>query len=409
MPNFARTFRCAIPILVSGAIVAIFITAARCRALADTKTKPNDIIDIQDVDPSIQVEMMYADSNNFTGRIVKGYFANTCYLTSSAAKALFRAKARLKEEGRKLNRNYSLLVKDCYRPQKAVQDFVAWAADPLDVSQQATFYPDLMKSELIEKNYISPISGHSRASSVDLTIVEVSTNGETSKFIYVGEDGTISAWSSGVAALMVADRSTSNAVYKGVAIAKDGVNNFLYVANFKGNNIDVFDKSFNLVTTKTFDDPTIPAGFAPFNIYTHNNQLYVSYAKLKAPANVDDESGAGNGYVSVFNPDGSFVKRFASQGTLNSPWAIADAPSGFGLGDNRILVGNFGDGRINVFDQNGNYEGQLKNDGTTISIEGLWALSFPENDLTAGGKNRLFFTAGPNAENNGLFGYLNLR
>lgn len=237
----------------------------------------------------------------------------------------------------------------------------------------------------------------------------IAANGETSKFIYVGEDGTISAWSSGLAALMVADRSASNAVYKGVAIAKDGNNNFLYVANFKGNNIDVFDKSFNLITTKAFDDASIPEGFAPFNIYEHNNKLYVTYAKLKSPNNVDDQSGAGNGFVNVFNPDGSFVKRFASQGTLNSPWAVVDAPTDFGLGSDRILVGNFGDGRINVYDDNGNYEGQLEDNGTAITIGGLWALSFSDNDLSVGGRNRLFFTAGPNQENNGLFGYMKLR
>ncbi len=237
----------------------------------------------------------------------------------------------------------------------------------------------------------------------------ISFNGETSKFIYVGEDGTISAWSSGATALMVSDRSATNAVYKGVAIAKDGANNFLYVANFRGNNIDVFDKSFNLVTNKSFDDSTMPEGFAPFNIYEHNNQLYVTYAKLKFPDNEDDESGAGNGYVNVFNPDGSFVKRFASQGTLNSPWAVVDAPTAFGLGSDRILVGNFGDGRINVYDESGRYEGQLEDNGTAISIEGLWALGFPENNITVGGQNRLFFTAGPNQENNGLFGYIKLR
>ena len=231
---------------------------------------------------------------------------------------------------------------------------------------------------------------------------------EISKFIFAGENGTISAWSSGIAAFTVANVASDD-VYKGIAIAKDGSDNFIYVANFKGNNIDVYDKSFNPVTTKAFDDATMPAGFAPFNIYAYDDKLYVTYAKLKSPDNQDDQSGAGNGYVNIFNTDGSLVKRFASQGTLNSPWALAAAPTGFGLGRNRILVGNFGDGRINVFDSDGKYEGQLLNNGTPVAIEGLWALTFPENNNTEGSSNQLFFTAGPNAENNGLFGYLKLQ
>ncbi|MEO6189802.1 MAG: TIGR03118 family protein [Saprospiraceae bacterium] len=230
-----------------------------------------------------------------------------------------------------------------------------------------------------------------------------------SKYIYAGEDGTISIWANGLTTTMVVDRSSFNAVYKGIAIATDGGADFLYVANFKGNNIDVFDANFNFVTTKEFNDATIPAGFAPFNIYNHDNKLYVMYAKLKGPDNEDDEAGAGNGYVNIFNPNGTFIKRFASQGTLNSPWALVDAPAGFGQGDDIILVGNFGDGKINVFNEDGHYKGQLANNGNIISIEGLWALAFPENGIPAGDQNQLFFTAGPADETHGVFGYLSLK
>jgi uncharacterized protein (TIGR03118 family) len=229
------------------------------------------------------------------------------------------------------------------------------------------------------------------------------------KFIYAGEDGIISAWSSGAATTIVADRSANGAVYKGIAIANDGGADFLYVANFKGNDIDVFDSNFTYVTTKPFDDATIPAGFAPFNIYNHDGKLYVTYAKLLAPDNEDDESGPGNGYVNIFNADGSLFSRFASQGTLNSPWGLVDAPSGFGVGTDMILVGNFGDGRINIFDEDGNYKGQLMDGNNAISIEGLWALQFPENGIPAGDQNQLFFTAGPADETHGIFGYLSKR
>jgi uncharacterized protein (TIGR03118 family) len=112
--------------------------------------------------------------------------------------------------------------------------------------------------------------------------------------------------------------------------------------------------------------------------------------------------------VDIFNPDGSFVKRFASQGALNSPWGIAQSPAGFIQGANAILIGNFGDGHISVFDTSGTYKGQLKLQGTPIAINGLWAISFPSSS-SASDPNQLFFTAGPNAESHGLFGYLKLK
>ena len=233
-----------------------------------------------------------------------------------------------------------------------------------------------------------------------------------SKVIFANESGVISAYITGAgdSTVIVADRSATGTVYKGLAIASDGGANFLYATDFHNGKVDVFDANFNYVTTKPFVDPSttavIPSNFAPFNIYSTGGQLYVTYAMHKAPDNMDDQKGAGNGYVNVFNPNGTFVKRFASQGTLNSPWAIAAAPSGFGLGDGMILIGNFGDGRINVFDANGNYKSQLMNSGTPIAIDGLWGLQFPVNGVPAGDQNQLFFTAGPNEENHGLFGYL---
>ena len=234
----------------------------------------------------------------------------------------------------------------------------------------------------------------------------IPSNLEKSKFIYAGEDGTITAWSSGTTAIMVADRSASNAVYKGIAMGTDGGANFLYLANFKGHKIDVFDKNFNYIPTKPFSDPTIPADYAPFNIYNIDGMLYVTYAKPMAPDFEDDEKGAGHGYINIFTTAGVLVKRFASQGTLNSPWGLVDAPDGFGQGAGAILVGNFGDGRINVFNADGSYKTQLMHSGSPIAIDGLWALTFPEDGIPAGDQNQLFFTAGPADEEHGLFGYI---
>jgi uncharacterized protein (TIGR03118 family) len=225
-----------------------------------------------------------------------------------------------------------------------------------------------------------------------------------SKFIFATEDGTIAAWGGGNNAVLVADKSTSLAVYKGIALASDGSSNFLYVTNFRDAKIDVFDKDFNLVSGKPFHDPGIPAGFAPFNIRNINGLLYVTYAKQK-PDHHDDLAGPGNGYVTIFKPDGSMVKRFASQGALNSPWGIVQAKIGFCelSEESPILVGNFGDGRINVFSDDGKFLGPLKDEGHPITIQGLWAL---ENEVPLASPNQLFFTAGPVEESHGIFGFL---
>jgi uncharacterized protein (TIGR03118 family) len=224
------------------------------------------------------------------------------------------------------------------------------------------------------------------------------------KFIFAGEDGVITAWASGAAAVKVADRSTADAVYKGLALATDAGANFIYATNFKGGKVDVFDSNFNYITSKPFLDASIPAGFGPFNIQNIGGLLYVTYAKLKAPDNMDDQAGAGNGYVNIFKPDGTLVKRFASQGTLNSPWGITHAPAGFASNTETILVGNFGDGRINIFDLQGNYKGQLQNNGQAVVIDGLWAIDFL--NANASTTDPLYFTAGPGGESHGLLGFL---
>ena len=156
-------------------------------------------------------------------------------------------------------------------------------------------------------------------------------------------------------------------------------------------------------------DPNLPAGYAPFNIQAVGQQLYVMYAKVD-PAEGEEEKGPGLGYVDIYNTDGSFVKRFVSNGQLNAPWGIAWAPAGFfGTDENAqpaILIGNFGDGHINAYSPNGNFLGQLRAHGNPIVIEGLWAISFPPATATSINPNRLYFAAGPDDEEDGLFGYI---
>jgi uncharacterized protein (TIGR03118 family) len=241
----------------------------------------------------------------------------------------------------------------------------------------------------------------------------VNGTGTAAHFIFATEDGTIAAWNSGTTAVLKVDNAdfTNGPVYKGLALGNNGTGNFLYAANFRQGTIDVFDTTFKKVTLGsggfgTFADPTIPSGFAPFGIQNIGGQLYVSYAKQNA-AKHDDVAGAGNGFVDLFDLSGHLLRRFASNGTLNSPWGLALAPSTFGPFAGALLVGNFGDGRINAFDPKGGaFLGQLTGaNSLPITIDGLWGLSFGNNG-NAGSANALFFTAGINGEANGLFGSL---
>jgi uncharacterized protein (TIGR03118 family) len=239
--------------------------------------------------------------------------------------------------------------------------------------------------------------------------------GFPSFFIFATEDGTISGWSLffptflPTAAILKVDNSAAGAVYKGLAIGSNASGNFLYAANFSAGTIDVFDKNFAPASLPgSFSDPRIPVGFAPFNIQNLEGKLYVTYAKQNA-AKHDDVAGKGNGFIDVFDTDGNFLQRVDSQSKLNSPWGLAFAPTDFGRFSNDLLVGNFGDGRINAYSREGghfHFHGQLQSpDGQPISIDGLWALRFG-NGGTAGPTNVLFFTAGINDEQDGLFGSL---
>lgn len=235
-------------------------------------------------------------------------------------------------------------------------------------------------------------------------------NNQAARFIFAGEDGIISAWNgaAGNSAVVVKDNSAT-ASYKGLALASSGGASFLYASNFAAGRIDVFDKNFNPVSMP-FSDPSIPWGYAPFNIQKVDMVLYVTYAKVGADG--DDEPGMGNGYVDIFNTDGSLVKRFISNGQLNSPWGIAKAPATF-FGDNEdddsqgaLLIGNFGNGRINAYKSDGKFIGELALHKAPLVIDGLWAITFAPVTATSIDPNRLYFTAGPNDETDGLYGYI---
>lgn len=241
---------------------------------------------------------------------------------------------------------------------------------------------------------------------------QVTSGGKTgtSAFIFSTEDGTISGWAPSVnqtQAILAADNSTlgAGAVYKGLAIASTSGGNFIYASDFRNGLVEQFDSSFNLI--RSFTDPGVAAGYAPFGAQVLDGHLFVTYA-LQNGAKHDDVAGAGNGYVDIFNFDGTLFQRLVSQGgQVNSPWGLDIAPAGFGDSAGKLLVGNFGDGTISIFDLlTGNFMGKLLgSDGNPVEIDGLWSL-MNGNGGSGGDLNKVYFTAGLNGEQDGLFGSL---
>jgi uncharacterized protein (TIGR03118 family) len=231
------------------------------------------------------------------------------------------------------------------------------------------------------------------------------------RYIVVTEDGTISGWNKNVnsnTAIQEID-NFPDAVYKGVTIANDGCQNLLYVTDFRGGKVDVFNTHFGNVNmaVNSFQDSNIPDGFAPFNVQNIGGKIYVSYAK-QDDAKHDNLDGPGLGYVDVFNPDGSLDKRLEHGPWMNAPWGMTIAPSNFGRVSKDILIGNFGSGNIAAFDPaTGKFKGLLADSKGPITIDGLWGIKFGNGKL-AGPINTLFFTAGIDGEMHGLFGTITI-
>ena len=240
-------------------------------------------------------------------------------------------------------------------------------------------------------------------------------------FIYVGEGGMLAGWSKDVdvgnAVVMYTD--SGGAVYKGLTLANNGAGNFLYVADFHNNKVDVFNATFtkqpSSATSFTFKDPALPAGYAPFGIQALKTgaggtvQIYVAYAKQQAPDNHDNANGAGLGLIDIYDTNGTLVKTLVMPGgALNAPWGMALAPADFGTLSNVLLVGNFGDGKINGYDPSkGQFMGTLSTANGAFASPGLWGIAFG-NDAANQPHNTLFFAAGPNDEVNGSYGRIDM-
>jgi uncharacterized protein (TIGR03118 family) len=257
------------------------------------------------------------------------------------------------------------------------------------------------------------------------TPVPIGTVSGSAKFVFVTTDGTINAWRASTAesmtsAIIVKDYSdhgrdqirglSSLPAFTGVAMsAYAGAMNRLYVTDFQNGIIRVLDNRWNDITARVpFDRPAgMPTEFSPYNIQYLDGLLYVTFAVLDTSA---DEAAAdlpapGAGHVVAYDLNGRVVRQFADIGRLNSPWGLAIAPANFGALSGALLVGNFGDGTIAGFDvATGNFRGYMRGpDVKPLTIDGLWGLAFG-NGVSLGDADSLYFTAGPNGEQDGIFG-----
>ncbi|MGZ4257187.1 MAG: TIGR03118 family protein [Gaiellaceae bacterium] len=235
--------------------------------------------------------------------------------------------------------------------------------------------------------------------------------GSKALFLFDTENGLVRGWNStqGTTAARVADRSDVHAVYKGLALADTPNGPRLFAADFHNRRIDVFDTNFALVPNSGFADPSLPKRFAPFNVQVIGSRVFVSYAKQDEDAK-DDVPGPGHGFVDVYDLSGNLLGGIDDPGLLNSPWAMALAPAGFPNFAGDLLVGNFGDGRINAYAEvsPGHFQhvGKIRGaNNDPLVIDGLWALQFGQGGNN-GPAGTLFFTAGPDGESHGLFGQI---
>ena len=244
------------------------------------------------------------------------------------------------------------------------------------------------------------------------------------KFIFVTEQGVIAAWNGGTTAVIVKDNSDTGAVYKGCTIAESDGQHYLYVANFKSGEVEVYDTRFQRVGRieagfrkedadhdgdhdRDDDHDVNRRDFAPFNVQAIGTNVYVSYAKQDAKQH-DEVDGAGLGFVNIYSPAGHRRAHLQHGSFFNAPWGMALAPGEFGEFSHSLLVGMFGSGQIAAFNPvNGRFIGLMKSpDNSTLTIDGLWALGFGAGNANSGPYNTLFFTAGPNKEADGDFGTL---
>jgi uncharacterized protein (TIGR03118 family) len=234
--------------------------------------------------------------------------------------------------------------------------------------------------------------------------VNGTSNPTRASFVFDTLGGTIQAWNGGSAATVQV--TNANSAYTGLAIGTVGTTPYIYAANFTQGAIDIYSSDWTHATlTGNFTDPNLPAGYVPYNVQNINGNLYVEYAQA-GTGPMSPGRGAGLGVVDEYDTNGNLISRVISNGgALNAPWGITMAPAGFGAYAGDLLVGNFGNGEINVFAPTGTFIATLDGpNGAPLVNNNLWALAV----RTGGGfdTNGIYFTAGINGQKDGLFGVI---
>ena len=269
------------------------------------------------------------------------------------------------------------------------------------------------------------------------------SNGAVPSFIFGTLDGTISGWNGALGgtlpSLIMVNNSAANAVYTDIALDPSANGTVLLAANFgAGGKVEVYNQSYAPTTLAgSFTDPNVPAGYAPYSIHAISGQIYVTYMLRSTTASsggtygtsgspsYSEILGPNTGFISVFDVNGNFISRAVTGGNLNAPWGMALAPASFGVYGGDLLVGNLGDGLINVYNPTTfAYVGQLTDAagkpilyslpgaGVTNSYVGLWEIGFGQGNVTTGSPAIansgdpaiLYFAAGLDAEQHGIFG-----
>lgn len=229
------------------------------------------------------------------------------------------------------------------------------------------------------------------------------------KFLFCGLEGTIAGWRDGMPqAVTVIDRSSEGAMYTGMAVTTNTNGNRILACNINLERLEMYDQNFNEIAIPAgkFKDPTVPITHVPYNITALNGKLYMGWAHIGDDPGEEDLY-PGYGYISEFDNEGNLLRSFEHTLELNGPWGMAVAPADFGEFSGKLLATQFGSGRVAAWDlETGEFEGVMRDvDGNPIEIDGIWGATFG-NGLSLGYANRLYVTAGPNGEEDGLFASL---
>lgn len=257
--------------------------------------------------------------------------------------------------------------------------------------------------------------GAVRASPTDIALhtgggFEITANGKTapSTYLFTTAGGIIAGYNTSVdvtQAFTVVDHSATD-VFRGVSVLGSGRSARVYATDFRNGRVEVFDSNFRQVALKpsAFSDIQVPVGYAPFGIRAIKNQVFVTYAR-QGPDGQTDSSGPAQGIVNVFDRNGKLIRRIGTGGTLNSPFGLVLAPASWGSLKNDLLVGNSGDGTVNIYDvKHGVYLGQVVDgDSPTsapLTIDGLAGMSVGVKKASGS----IYFAAGPNVQMDGVLG-----